>query len=638
MAKPRIAAIHLGTLPLETVFLRREATPEGTSSQAEELERSRLSRLETCALRAPVRGRSTIISVSEAAFQVGVRIGMSEAEARATRSELIIRDREPALELILLERAAEILFAYGPDVEVCPPDLLFVEIGRSQSALRRRWGHLSEEDTLKKMVRDFESIGHSVTAALADDADTARSLAEHLGRAGVRCDSASPCGHEGRQGGASSPKEAPSGSGFWIAPPGRSRFALATLPIEALAWMDHSRDPEGQMRARLHGACDALRTLGIRRVRGLLKFSSKELGNRFGAAGVCLAQRARGQSCRPLRKHSPPELLEESFELDAATEDLEPILFILRRLLHRLEVRLEARQQAASGITLDFQIEPSLDSVVRLEERRPGSSQHRELLEVRLARPTRSAATLFSIARERLGQALPGAVLAIRVIAQQPEPDRGAQLDLFSRRAQKVEALGELVGRLSAALGETSVMSPRLCDTHRPEKGWASVPFSVEEALAPLPSTRKQRQERVVGPMVALSARGQDRVLPSIDEHLSVVAPAIDRENESLDPKLWPKPKPRRSEDEIPPPLPPRPLELFEAPEPAALSGDQSILSWRGKRIPLRAVSGLEHLRTEWWCEGPLERDYIRIETEDGRLLWMYRTPDGACYLHGVFD
>jgi hypothetical protein len=612
---------------------------------------------------------------------------MSEAEGRAAHAHLVVRDREPSLELVGLERAAELLFAYGPEVEVSPPAVLYVELGRSRAALRRRFGRADERELLERLLADLRAIGHVATAALADDPDTARTFAEHLARSGVaarggpRAEGAGPSGGgrarssgRGRRAGApvregadalrgqadgEADAAARGGAGrgppgrrepaprdretsppdVWVIPPGRGRAALARLPAGALTWTDRASDPEGQLRKRLHAAVEALAALGITDVGGVRQLSPRELGSRFGEAGVRLADRARGARQRPLRRYVPPERLEEEFELDTPTEALEPVLFVLRRLFHRLEARLSARQRAAAALTLEFLVEPGLERAVPLDAARAASSKRREAVRVGFARPTRSAETLFSVVSEKIGGQLPGAVLAVRAVAEQPERDRGAQLDLFSRRTQKAETLGELVGRLGAALGDAAVFSPRLVDTHRPEEGWTPERFRVDAALAPLPRAPRPPPSRPA-PAVVASEAAERPVLPRVDDELSVVSPQRTPEaaSETAPAEAWPKPRPRRPDDETPPPLPPRPLELLPSPEPATFHDQRRVLAWRGQRLAVRSASGREHLRAEWWRPDRLERDYLTVETEDGRWLWVYATPEGATFVHGLFD
>ena len=98
----------------------------------------------------------------------------------------------------------------------------------------------------------------------------------------------------------------------------------------------------------------------------------------------------------------------------------------------------------------------------------------------------------------------------------------------------------------------------------------------------------------------------------------------------------------------------PRPLRLFERPEPisvmAPVPDDPPVLfRWRGAVHRMRRADGPERLAPPWWRVPPAEReqvrprDYYRLEDSDGRRFWVYRdgpmgddTPAGW-FMHGIF-
>lgn len=95
-----------------------------------------------------------------------------------------------------------------------------------------------------------------------------------------------------------------------------------------------------------------------------------------------------------------------------------------------------------------------------------------------------------------------------------------------------------------------------------------------------------------------------------------------------------------------------RPLRLLHRPEAvAALSASPatppSRLVWRRQSLEVNRAEGPERITPEWWHpeEDGKEavRDYYRIETSNGRRLWLARapsptTPETRWYVHGVFD
>ena len=99
---------------------------------------------------------------------------------------------------------------------------------------------------------------------------------------------------------------------------------------------------------------------------------------------------------------------------------------------------------------------------------------------------------------------------------------------------------------------------------------------------------------------------------------------------------------------------PPRPLFLFDPPEPIeTLAGvpDSAPVHFVWRRVTRRVfrAEGPERLSPEWWrakADPERTRDYYRVEDEDGRRYWLYReglygredeTRRPSWWMHGVF-
>ncbi|MCC7387002.1 MAG: DNA polymerase Y family protein [Deltaproteobacteria bacterium] len=601
----RIAAIHLAELPLERVF-------GAAASKA------------VRAVRRLSGGRSVLSAVSPRARVGGVREGMTVVEARARLPSLELRDADPAGERQLLSSAAEVMLGFSPTVEIVEPALILLELGASRAWLTSQ-GLNDEPSIVRAIVERLAQIGHVAHVALADDADTARTLVEHLTRQ-ERSIAVTP-----RR---SRSKGAPPIHTL-ISAPGEAAASLAALPLPALSWTDLQSDHDGKLAIRLETAVASLRLLGVREIGHLARFPADQVASRFGDAGAVLMARARGERRRPLRVFEPEPTLQERFELEGATSDLEPILFVLKRLLDRLEARLVARGLAASGLELRFLLDLS----------------HRtERIRVSTARPSRSARSLLRLCRERLDGALPDAIREITIEALAPVSDHGAQLDLFREHAERIEKVEALIARLEANLGEQAVFSAQLQDTHRPEAAWSAKPFAIEAAFEePALPLRRRTQEIVARSALARSRPREAYALPETGEAL-VVLGAVDDSSAAVEapsgaaPKStrgaasWPAPVKRKKEDEPLPPLPPRPLELLAVPEPARLA--ERRLFWRGQTHAVRDLGRRERMECEWWRSAPLLREYLVIELEDGRRLWAFFSlgSEEGLWVHGVFD
>ncbi|KQN00923.1 nucleotidyltransferase [Sphingobium sp. Leaf26] len=101
---------------------------------------------------------------------------------------------------------------------------------------------------------------------------------------------------------------------------------------------------------------------------------------------------------------------------------------------------------------------------------------------------------------------------------------------------------------------------------------------------------------------------------------------------------------------------PPRPLLLFDPPQPVAViagvpDGPPQRFRWRDSLHEVRLAEGPERIAAEWWRRrdghqpggAGRTRDYYRIEDKDGRRYWMFRhglfgeEADIRWYLHGLF-
>jgi protein ImuB len=109
-----------------------------------------------------------------------------------------------------------------------------------------------------------------------------------------------------------------------------------------------------------------------------------------------------------------------------------------------------------------------------------------------------------------------------------------------------------------------------------------------------------------------------------------------------------------RSSAAQPPDKPPRPIRLFERPEPVEafwlLPDDPPFrFAWRRRRHRVTWADGPERIADEWWQpEGSgaanAIRDYYRVEDEEGRRFWLFRVgfhsgdEPPRWFVHGVFS
>src|SRR6266852_5636842 len=91
---------------------------------------------------------------------------------------------------------------------------------------------------------------------------------------------------------------------------------------------------------------------GIHTLGKLAALDKDDLRARLGTEAVRLWERANGTATRLLKFVQPPETFIESFEFDHEIETAEPLLFMLRRFLEQLALRLSSIYLVAKELTL----------------------------------------------------------------------------------------------------------------------------------------------------------------------------------------------------------------------------------------------------------------------------------------------
>ena len=202
---------------------------------------------------------------------------------------------------------------------------------------------------------------------------------------------------------------------------------------------------------------------GIHTLGQLAALDKQQLGARLGPEAVRMWERANGQSNRLLKLVRPPESFEERFEFENEIETAEPLLFILRRFLEQLAVRLRAIYLIAKELTLQitFANEQVYERVFKIPE------------------PTNDVDLLFRMLQthlENFKSEYP--IVAVALSAQPIKPAR-EQFGLFETTLRNPHQLSETLARLSALLGADQVGTPMLEETHRPD-AFRMEPFAWE--------------------------------------------------------------------------------------------------------------------------------------------------------------
>src|SRR5437868_13369858 len=101
---------------------------------------------------------------------------------------------------------------------------------------------------------------------------------------------------------------------------------------------------------------DTLSRWGIRNLRALAALPEIALSERLGQIGLRLQQLARGEASRTLVPLEAPLAFEEAVELEHPILLLEPLAFLLNRLLEQLCARLGSRALATQELRLTLEL------------------------------------------------------------------------------------------------------------------------------------------------------------------------------------------------------------------------------------------------------------------------------------------
>ncbi len=209
---------------------------------------------------------------------------------------------------------------------------------------------------------------------------------------------------------------------------------------------------------------------GLKTLGDFVKLPVIDVFERLGDAGVRLQQIARGQDARPL-VHTPAEdPFEATFALEWPIDTLEPLSFVVTRLLDPLCARLERADRAAAA----------LDTTLHLVNR------ERDTCRLELPTAIRDPKVLRTLILLDLESHPPTAAIDRVTITIHPTPGRIVQHSLLTRALPSPEQLSTLTARLTAIMGDARVGAPALVDTHRPE-AFAMHRFApTEQLLTPL--------------------------------------------------------------------------------------------------------------------------------------------------------
>jgi protein ImuB len=208
----------------------------------------------------------------------------------------------------------------------------------------------------------------------------------------------------------------------------------------------------GKKRAPENRLLEILTKWGIRSLGALVELSGPEIHERLGERGALWQSLARGVDARPMVPWVDAIPFEAALELEWPIEGLEPLSFVLARLLEPLAERLERADRGAAV----------LYTSLRLTSRTVFTRT------LQLPAPMRDPKTLRTLVLLDLESHPPDAPIDIVRVCIEPTPAKVLQWTLLERAQPAVEQVSTLIARLTALMGHGHVGSPVLVDTWKP--------------------------------------------------------------------------------------------------------------------------------------------------------------------------
>jgi protein ImuB len=352
---------------------------------------------------------------------------------------------------------AEVAREFSPRIEICSPTEIVLDL----SGLTRLFG---EARTIaEELRRTAADRGLRVRVAIAGTRTAARLLVRYR-------------------------------AGLTIVEPGNEAAAVAPLPIELLGdvcglWIRpstvalgvpslaegrdsrfgireprtlNSRTPDLGPRipnpgSRIPDQLATFRRWGLRTLGDLAALPSDDLAARLGRQDTDWQCLARGEDGRPLVPSVPEERFEQTLELEWPIEELEPLSFVLGRLMESLEADLVQRDRGAAVLHVRLRLIKTDGTTREVHER-----------SLQLPVPIRDARTLRTLALLDLESNPPAAAIDRVTVAVDPTPARIVQFSLLTRPLPTPEQVSTLMARLHALMGETRCGSPEVIDSWQP--------------------------------------------------------------------------------------------------------------------------------------------------------------------------
>ena len=379
-----------------------------------------------------------VFGVNESARRAGVALGMTKIQIEACPG-MALRVRSPGQEAAAHAALLDCAQSFSPRVEDGGPDTVLLDL----AGLEPLFGPVP--NIARDVARGASDLGLETNVAVAFNPEAAMLAARGF-------------------------------SGVTVIPAGKESEHLGSLPVEVLfvGALDFDENQQAEL-------LETFSRWGVRTLRALAALPDVALSERLGQEGLRLQQLARGAASHMLVPVEPNLLFEEAVELEYPLVLLEPLAFLLGRLLEQLCARLGAHalatQELRLGLELDNGCREEEDGAsVRSEDgrRRPSPREQQSSKKLfqrtlQLPVPLLDSQVFLKLLQLDLKAHPPGAPIVKIHLAMEPVRPRAAQGGLFLPPTPEPEKLELTLARIAGIVGEGKTGSVELLDTHRPE-------------------------------------------------------------------------------------------------------------------------------------------------------------------------
>ncbi|MBZ5530938.1 MAG: DNA polymerase Y family protein [Acidobacteriia bacterium] len=504
-----------------------------------------------------------VFACNAPARRAGVIVGMTKAQAEVS-PHVVLRKRAVEQERAANDALLECGYSFSPRIESTCPGTVIVDLTGAERLLG------TAEKIGRRLAARAAACGLMVNVGLAGNPDSALHAARGF-------------------------------TGITVVLPGQEASCLSRLPVEVL-------QPDAEI-------LDTLDSWGIRDFKSLAALPEIPLTQRLGQYGLHLQRLAKGEVRRELVPAELPQVFQESMELEEPVDLLEPLAFVLNRLLEQLMARLLERSLATDHARVVLELEIHHDRQVKADDLQElPSPMHERTL--KLPAPTQDTKILLKLLQLDLEANPPqGPVkkVTVEVFAARL---RLGQAGLFQPLTPEPAKLEITLARLRAVVGNEDedgrgcVGFPQMLDSHKPDS-FQMLPSMPERSLRKNSRAKKQMHRSFDSPSLVLGLAQDDRAQRSSDDKT-----------------------PRLAMRRFRPPL----AAIVE------MAGDAPrTISFSGMRTKVRNASGPWRVSGSWWDQAEQwQRDEwdVEISTEGGMALYrMFReVRSGQWYVEGMYD